>query len=867
MNFKLAFRYLSERKLRTALTTLAIILGVALIFGLNAILPAMQEAFRNSLMASAELTDLTVTSSTRGAFDEAAAETVAGTPGVAEATGMLVRPVVLPPGQVLTTTGGRAINSLVMLGIDPATYFRVRVVQPSAGRLLAETDNGQPVVLITKSLATDVALAVGDSLVLPATTGRLSLQIVGVLDVPATPGSDEIYVPLATAQKLLGLSGVVNTVEAMFTPGSDAETVRQTVLDRLGPTFKVGTTEAGSEFATAMEMGSYAFLFFGVMALAMGSFVIFITFRTSVVERRRDMGMLRSLGASRRAVLGLVLTESLLQGILGTAVGIAIGYVMAKGMVAWMQPLMRNLMRFTLPEPHATAATWALSVGLGIGFTVLGAVIPAVSAGRVTPLEAMAPPRSEIETGLPRIRIISGIVMIALSVVGLLSGTLAWSSLGAILFVSALFVIGPALVAPISRVFGSLLGAVFAREGRVAESNLNRQPGRAAVTISVVMVGLAVLTAMTGLMSSMMGGMTGFVDRSLGESDYVIMPQSLFLGGGNVGAGPEFLAAIRSAEGVEAATGLRLATTQVEGLPAAGALGGKAGGAGAASGTADIQFVGIDPDLYPRLAGLTFTRGSDEAAAYAALKSGRSVIVNAIFASTNGVKVGQDLTVATSSGKQTYKVVGVGSDFLNFKLATGYVSQDTLARDFGATSDLMIFAGLKGGADQAKVTEALWNVTRNYPAFTVFETTKWRDQMMAQIGATVMVFPALTLLLALPSLIALVNTLGINVIERTREIGVLRAVGATRPQVGRIILAESLLLAGAGTAFGVLAGLWLGYVMVAAIQTVGFDFPWYFPWGGILAALAVGVLFGVIAAFVPARQAARLNVVKALQYE
>ncbi len=851
MNIKLALRYLSERKLRTGLTTLAIVLGVALIFGLNSVLPAMEAAFRQNLMASAELTDLTVTSSTRGPFDEGTVRTVAGTPGVAKATGMLMRPVVLPSGQALTTADGRAINSLMVLGIDPATFTGVRPLQPSAGRLLGEGDNGQAVVLIGKTLSADAGLGVGDTLTLPSATGQAALKIVGVLDIPSSPGAEEVFVPLGTAQEFLNLPGLINTLEAMFAPGSDPSTVRQAVLDRLGPAFKVGTVEAGAEFATAMEMGNYAFLFFGIMALVMGSFVIFITFRTSVVERRRDMGMLRSLGASRRRVLGLVLTESLIQGILGTAVGIALGYAMARGLVALMQPLMERLMRFGLPAPTPTAGTFALAAGLGIGFTVLGAVLPALSAGRVTPLEAMAPPRSELETGIPRLRVIGGVALVVLAVAGLLSGTLAFSALGAVLFVGALFVTGPVLVAPISRAFGSLLGAVFAREGRVAESNLARQPGRAAVTISVVMVGLAILVAMAGLMTSMMGGMTGYVDRSLGESNYVVMPQSLLLGGGNVGAGPEFLAAIRGTPGVEAATGLRVATTIVEG----------------AGRTADIQFVGIEPDLYPKLAGLTFRGGIDEAEAYVALNSERAVIVNALFASTNGVKMGQDLTVLTPGGPRSYRVVGIGSDFLNFKLATGYVSQAMLAQDFGETSDVLIFAGLEAGADRSAVTEALWDITRAYPAFTLFETTEWRDQMMAQINAVVLVFPALMLLLAAPSLIALVNTLGINVIERTREIGVLRAVGATRRQVGRIILAESLLLAGAGTAFGVLAGLWLGYIMVRAMQVVAFDFPWFFPWAGILGAIAVGILFGVIAAFVPARQAARLNVVKALQYE
>jgi len=850
MNMRLALRYLGERKLRTALTTLAIVLGVTLIFGLNSILPAMQGAFRQNLMATADLTDLTVTSAARGVFGAEAVDTVAATPGVARATGSLIRPLILPSGEALTGKDGRPVNSLILVGLDPFTSRQVRPLRAVAGRLLEAGDATAQVVLIGQTLAESTGLTVGDTLGLPSADGQAQFEVVGIVTRRPTPGAEEIYVPLASAQQLLNLTGLINTVEAMFVTSADIDpaTIRQDVLDRLGPGFKMGANEAGTEFEGAMQIGGYAISFFGVAALVMGAFIIFITFRTSVVERRRDIGMLRSLGASRRTILGLLLTESLIQGIVGTALGIVLGYAMGVGLVAAAGQMMENMMGFQLPSPVPTAGAFALAIGLGVGFTVLGSVLPAVSASRLTPLEAMAPPRPEAETRARPRRVVAGVVLGALALAGLLSGNLAFSGLGAILFLVTLLVAGPILVAPVSRVFGGLLRAVFAREGRVAESNLTRQPGRAAVTAAVMMIGLTILVVMGGLATSLTDGMGDFITSSFGAADYLVMPQSLVLGGGNVGAGPGLLESIRQTPGVTAATSLRLATTRGEGLP-------------------DFQLVGVDPLLYPVLGGLTFTEG-DPDEAYAAIQAGRAIIVNNILAATCGAKAGQDLTVITPNGREVYRVAAVGSDFINFKLATGFISQANLALDFSETSDLLILAARDPEADPAVVATALENIVRSYPAFSFFSTTQWQADMSSMIGSVMYVFYVLMLFLAAPSLIALVNTLGINVIERTREIGVLRAVGATRRQVGRIILAESLLLAAAGTAYGILAGLWLGYVLVGAMETSYFSFlSYFFPYGAILATVAVGLLFGVVGALLPARQAARLDVVKALQYE
>jgi putative ABC transport system permease protein len=853
---RLALRYLAGRRQRTVLTTLAIVLGVMIIFGFGGLLPVFENSFRLNLMASAGQVDLTVTSRARGVFDAAAVEVVGGVPGVLAASGSLVQSIVLPAREAPTATDGKAIVTLLINGVDTEAPS-VRPLAISRGRALGPNDGN--VVLVSDALAERTGLEPGTTLRLPSASGVTVFEVVGVVTGPPLPGVEPVYMPLAAAQSLFNLAGQINTVEAVAVSDADVEAVRTAVLTALGPEYKLGGNEAGSEFAGAMNMGRVGLNFMGILALAMGGFVIHNTFRTAVLERRRDIGMLRSLGATRRTVLGLVLTESLAQGVIGTALGLILGYLMVLGLLAALAPLAEQMWRFPLGDPSFSLGTYATSITLGLGVTLAGGLEPALSATRVSPLEALRPSMGELGRGISRRRLVAGTALGLLALAGLVSGDASLSSLGVLAFLVAVAVVGPALVQPISKVFGGVLAAVFAREGRIAQGNLVRHPGRAAVTVSSIMIGLTVIVALAGLATSLSSGVVNYVDASLGEADYLLMPESVVLGGGNVGAGPGLVEAVRGVPGVTEVTTLRLATTRT-------AAAGGQGGAGSGQGGADLQVIGIDPALYPRLSGLVFARG-DAAEAYASLGAGRAVILNAMFATQTGLQVGQDLTLLTPDGSEVYRVVGVASDFLNAKLATGYISTANLELDFRQTGDVVVMIKKAEGADPTAVKAALEDAVRGYPAFTLFAVSEWRESMLGYSEGAMSAFFVLMLVLAVPSLLALMNTLGINVLERTRELGMLRAVGATRRQVRRVIVAESLLLSAAGAAFGLLGGVWLGYAIVSALSASVWPLPYFFPYTGLVVASAAALFIGVVAALIPARQAARLNVVTALHYE
>ena len=278
-----------------------------------------------------------------------------------------------------------------------------------------------------------------------------------------------------------------------------------------------------------------------------------------------------------------------------------------------------------------------------------------------------------------------------------------------------------------------------------------------------------------------------------------------------------------------------------------------------------MQVIGVDPIAYPEVAGLVFIEG-DANESYAALGEG-DMVINAIFAAQAGVSPGDVITLTTPEGPQTYHVAGVAMDYLNAKAATVYLSHDALAQDFNITNDLLLLVNHTPDASVATLEADVLTLLEAYPAFGLLSFERLRESQEQNLAAGQMGLSMLLVLLTIPSLLALANTLSINVIERTREIGMMRAVGATRKQIRRMIIAESLLLAALGVAFGILAGLWISYVMVGALELAFMPVPYGFPYDSLLLATAVGLLLGVVAATIPARRASNLEIVRALAYE
>lgn len=274
--------------------------------------------------------------------------------------------------------------------------------------------------------------------------------------------------------------------------------------------------------------------------------------------------------------------------------------------------------------------------------------------------------------------------------------------------------------------------------------------------------------------------------------------------------------------------------------------------------------MGIDPVEFPKVSGLVFTQGGNSA--YGELAAGRNLIANGAFLASAGAKVGDTVNLVTPARSQTYRVIASASDFTNSEQPTAYISQTNLQTDFGVTTDIFLQLNLKPGADRAAAEAQMRAIALDFPQFHIISGGSYFETIKTEMNAVFAGMYLLFAFLAVPSLIAMLNTLAIGVIERTREIGMIRAVGATRGQIVTMVVVEALILAAIGTVLGLAGGLYLGYTFVKAFKLV-FPMSYNFPAGAFIAAAVIGVLAGAFAAVIPARQASRLDIIAALHYE
>ncbi|MBN1439801.1 MAG: FtsX-like permease family protein [Anaerolineales bacterium] len=844
----LAWRYLSGRKLRTFLTTLAIVFGVLVIFGMNIILPTMVSALQANVQGMAGVVDFSVTLVSGESFSPEIVHAVEGVDGVRAVSATLIRTVNLPVGFFGEATAQTAaITAVNLIGLDPQAARSVRAYPVTDGRFLEPADAAAAV--ISQSLADKLRIGVGGSFPLPTTQGLADLTVVGILPPRTTPGNEEILVTLAQAQRMTNEPGRINTVDINIETGAGEARrteIQKAVEAAIGSNYHVGTLMSGTDMFAALQLGQAILGLFGLLALFMGGFIIFNTFRTIVAERRRDIGMLRALGATRGTILGMILAEGILQGVIGAGLGLVFGYLLGAGLLKLVEPFLSRFLNLNLGSPVVSPGLVVVCVLLGVTVTLLAGLIPARNASRVMPLEALRPVQAETDL----IRNIGagsviGIVILIATSLALFSGDALLITPSGFLFLIGLVLVAPLLVRPFTWVLARVLGWIFARSGigELAQGNLIRQPARTAVTASATMLGLAVIVAAGGMIASISVVMYDVMRKSLG-SDYLFIPPSVSVWNTNLGAGPDFVDRLRGVEGAGEISTFRFAGTKVNGV--------------------GVSLLGIDPAAFPNVSGLYFLQGGE--GAYRELAAGRNMIVNSSFLSIASAKVGDTVDLLTPNGPVPYRIVAAATDLLNVKVNTAFISQANMEADFGKTEDVFLQMNLAPGADRAAADAQIKEIAADYPQFQLISGREYYDTMKGQFEAAFSAVYVLFGLLAFPSFIAMLNTLAIGVIERTREIGMIRAVGATRGQIGAMVTAEALLLAAIGTAFGIVGGWYLGYTFISAMKAV-FPMGYAFPAAGMLAAAVFGLLFGVLAAVIPARQAAKLDIIRALQYE
>ena len=807
----------------------------------------MLQALQSNLMAASGSVDVTVTHIAGEPFSISLADKVKSLDGVQALSYSLNRTINLPADYFNQNSNkSNRISALSLVGIDPYVAKTVRSYPMHDGRFLNENDGNS--VVISQSLAEMLGLKVADMITIPSVQGSVVLKIVGIGFPRLEPGNEELLVPLSTAQELMGQPGQINVLDINLNSIDDARrnAIISNIKSTLGENFRVGALAGGEDIFGTIKMGQAALNIFGMLALFMGAFIIFNTFRTVVIERRHDIGLLRAVGASRKMIRNMFLAEGLLQGIIGTGFGLIFGYLMGVIFTSLAEDPLSKFINLQMGAPVVTFENLIISISLGISVTVLAGLIPAVQASRLTPLDAISLSRAEVsfkrQTGWA---FFVGLALIFIAMVSLISGNATLLSIGAIFILIGLVMVSPVLVRPIAFVFGKLLALVYARQGTgvLAQGNLTRQSSRVAITASATMLALAIVVASGSIVSSLMISIDNMVREGLG-SDYLFVPPSVSLWNNNVGSDLDLAERLRNLDGVAIVSGLRYAGSMINDQA--------------------VSILGIDPQSFPLVSSLEFSEG--DKSAYQQIENGNNLIANGVFMMTFGFKVGDSVELVTPDGKINFHIVAVATDVLNTKVTTAYISQKNLAKYFGVTQDVFIQLDLAPGAEASKIEPQIKAIAADYPQYNVISGKEYYSSLISMINVAFASMYVLLAFLALPSLIAMLNTLAISVIERTREIGMLRAVGATRKQIRTMIVAEALLLALLGTTFGILAGIYLGYVFVNGLSIM-FPMNYAFPVAGLIAAIITGLLFGFLAAIIPARQAVQLDIVQALRYD
>ena len=847
----IAFRNLSSRKLRTVLTSLAIVLGVMMVSGTYVLTDTIDRSFDQIFTQSNEGVDAVVTSKQNietfedvpPPFPESVLRQVEAVDGVAAAEGSIGDQQVSIIGADGDPRGGNGA---------PGLGFSVSVPYEDRFDPLTYVEGSPPMsddeVVIDKASAEDEGFAVGDKVTIAgrAATDEYTLSGIATLgDVDSFGGATIAVLTLPEAQRLTGKEGEFDQISVAAEDGVSPDRLAASLQAAL-PDLDVETGEQNIQ-SQRDDIGEFtgfiktALLIFAGVALFVGAFLIFNTFSITVAQRTREFAMLRTLGASRRQILASVILEAAAIGLGAAAVGVALGIGFAKVINSLFAALGIDLPSTgTVIEPR----TIIIGLVLGVVIAVVSALAPALRATRVSPVTGLRDGVVPPTTGERRRRTAAGAVLgllgaaaMALGISGALSPGEAWVGVGAVAVFLGVALLSPILVTPLATVVGAPLERLGGVPGRLAHENSVRNPGRTASTAAALMVGLALVSFVTVFAAGIKGSIDDAIDKTL-IGDLTISNDDGF-SDIPIGVRDE----VASVDGVEVASALRFTEDEVDGE----------------QGTLTL----IDPATAAQVLSLDWDEGSDELLTDLA---DDEAVIDETFAKDENLDVGSTFTAQTVSGDPvTLTVVGTFTD--NSDFIGDYAASDANAEAFGEErSATNVFINLDPDADPAAVrSEIEGALDRSFPTVQVQNQEELKDSISEQLDGLLGIVYALLLLSVLVSLFGIVNTLALTIHERTRELGLLRAVGTSRRQIRRTVRYEAVITALIGAVLGLTLGVLFAILVSRPLADEGFTLS--IPIGTLLLFLVLAAIAGVVAAIGPARRASRLDVLEALAYE
>ncbi|MEU5715486.1 FtsX-like permease family protein [Streptomyces sp. NPDC020403] len=853
--WKTSLRNFLAHKGRMALSAVAVLLSVAFVCGTLVFTDTMNTTFDKLFAASSA--DVTVSPKAAGRADDMPEN------GRPEALPASTVALVEKADGVKSAEGGVSSMSVTVVDSHDTNMGSETGAPTIAGNWTrndlrsmeiasGHAPRGPTEVVIDADTAEKHHLKLGDELRTITVTGDIRAKISGIAAFTVTnPGAAVVFFDTATAQrKLLGAPGVFSHISVTADNGVGDALLKKNVATALGggAAYKLQTQDEAAasnkdSMGSFLDVMKYAMLGFAGIAFLVGIFLIVNTFSMLVAQRTREIGLMRAIGSSRKQVNRSVLVEAVLLGIVGSVLGVGAGIGLAVGLMKLMGSLGMEL---SVEDLTIAWTTPVVGLALGVVVTVLAAYVPARRAGKVSPMAALRDAGTPADATSGRVRAGLGLVLTAGGAAALWATTQADEAadgslllaLGVVLTLIGFVVIGPLLAGVVVRALSAVLLRFFGPVGRLAERNALRNPRRTGATGAALMIGLALVACLSVVGSSMVASATEELDRSVG-TDFIVQSSTGQL------IVPQAAEAMEKVPGVEHVTHYKVLAAKLTNPDGS---------------TVDEHVTAADP-TYPQDLRRETVSG-DLAKAYGK----DSMSVGSDYATLHGIEVGDELTVAFKAGRTAaLRVAAITSDdtnvdqgamYLNTTTAQAYVSDERMP------TDTIMFASAQDGKEK-EAYAALKGALAEYPQYKVQNQADFKQDLKDQVGQLLNIVYGLLALAIIVAVLGVVNTLALSVVERTREIGLMRAIGLSRRQLRRMIRLESVVIA----LFGALLGLGLGMgwgtsaQKLLALEGLG---VLEIPWPTILTVFVASAFVGLFAALVPAFRAGRMNVLNAI---
>lgn len=844
---RLSVRQLLAHKIRFFMTSFAVVLGVSFVVGSLVVTDTVRRSFDTLMTEVTAGVDLQVRS--EAPFDEqsftgnreplpaALVDVISDVDGVEVAEGSVAGTAqpVGPDGEPVSTTGAP------LIGTSWGDNDRLYPVTLNLGEKPDEAGE----VALDQGTFEDQGFELGSTIDVLVPDGRESFTLVGTATFGTSNSLAGAVLTMFSpeeAQRVFASDGRYDEIVIGLEPGADRAGVQAALADVLPDGVEIVTgEEVGQEGADAFgeitDIFGNVLLGFAAVALFVSAFYIYNTFSIILGQRIRELALLRAVGATAAQIRRTVILEALLVGVVSWVIGIGTGVLTAMGLRGLL-----NAGGFGLPADAMVLepATVVVALVVGVGVTLAASIIPARTAAKVSPIAAL---RDGVESGprSRRLRLAVGAAMTGVGAVLVLLGltatdgtapTLTALGFGAILVFLGVANLSPLVAGPVARLLGAPIAKLFGEPGVLARENAARNPYRTASTASALVIGLALVTMASVVGTSVKETFAAKIDQSV-MADYVISESSF------AGFSPRLAEELSQAPELDAVSGIRFARFQFEGE------------------TRDVVAVNEDGgdlvDIGIRSGGTLADMGTD------------GIFVHEDPAGDLGLEPGDEVTVAFSAtGEQTFTVTGIHADAT---FAGNYViSQEAYDANFTDVTDGVVMARAAEGVTPEAARTAVEAALVEFPQAEVDDRQEFLDAQEAQIDQILVTVNVLLLLAVVIAVLGIANTLALSVFERTRELGLLRAVGMSRRQTRRMVRWEAAIVSLFGAVLGVAVGVLFGIAASSAMPKSFLD-RIAIPTGTLVGLLVLAVVAGLLAAIAPARRAGRLDVLRAITAE